>query len=201
MTFLKKNFPANSVDYVIEYIEKFNIHLKITRKRIYKLGDYKPPNQKIPAHRISINNNLNPYTTLLIFLHELSHLLVWVNYKKKVKPHGKEWKNTYGNLLSNFIEKNIFPDVLKKVLEKKLFNSKASLSSDAELFHTLALYDEESSKPVLLEEIPGKTRFIAHNGKTFIKQNKRRKRFCCFCLDNNKFYLFHPLTNIKPLER
>ncbi len=196
---LNEHFPDGTIEDIIAYLYKFNIHLKITRKRVRKLGDYRPPGKTQNMHRISINGDLNQYTALLVFLHELAHLLTWTKYKNKVKPHGKEWKETYGELVSIFIKNEVFPFVLKKVLEKKILNLKASFSSDTELYRTLTLYDNGKSKPVFLEEVPKKTKFMAYNGKTFIKQDKVRKRFKCFCLENHKFYLFHPLAQIKQM--
>ncbi len=197
---LSKYFPEDSIDKVYEYIKRYNVSLTFTRKRLYKLGDYKSPSGKNGIHRITVNGDLNPYSALLVFLHELSHLLVWNKHKNKVKPHGKEWKEAYGCIVRDFIEKNVFPFVLQKVLEKKLHNLKASFSSDNELFKTLSLYDDCKVKPVFLEEIPEKTIFLAKNGKKFIKQNKLRKRFRCLCLENKRTYLFHPLAQIKTLN-
>ena len=197
---LSKYFPDDSLDNVVEYIQKYNIYLKFTRKRLYKLGDYKSPFRGDNRHRITVNGDLNPYSALLVFLHEVGHLLVWNKYKNKVKPHGKEWKETYGMLIVIFISKNVFPLALRKVLEKKLCKLKASFSSDTELYRTLSIYDNGTTKPVFLEEVPEETLFMANNGRKFIKQNKLRKRFRCLCLDNRRVYLFHPLAQIKTIN-
>ncbi len=197
---MSKYFPSGSIEQVVDFISKYNICLKIKHKRIYKLGDYKPPAKREKKHHITVNSDLNPYSTLLVFLHELGHLLVWNKHKNRVKPHGKEWKTIYGQLINIFIEKNVFPLILKRVLEKNMTGMKAGFSSNSELFRTLALYDNGRYGSVFLEEIPDKCRFKATNGKTFVKQNKLRKRFRCFCLENHRTYLFHPLARIKPLN-
>lgn len=197
---LSRYFPEDAIDKVIEYVSANNVSLKFTRKRLYKLGDYRPPNGSNSKHRITVNGDLNQYSALLVFLHELSHLLVWNKHKNKIKPHGKEWKEAYGLLVNEFIEKNVFPLVLKRILEKRLHKLKASFSSDTELFRTLTLYDNHTVKPVFLEELPEKTMFATNNGRKFIKHNKVRKRFRCLCLENRRIYLFHPLAQIKTLD-
>ena len=197
---LNNYFPASSVKTIAKYIKKSNILLKITRTRKYKLGDYRPPSQKTPSHRISINGNLNHYYTLLVFLHELGHLHVWNKHKSKVKPHGKQWKDAYEELIMEFIDENVFPSNLKEILQKSTKNLKATFSSDPKLFRILASYDQTISKKVFLEEIPSETRFVAANGKTFIKQNKKRRRFRCLCLNNKRYYLIHPFAKIEPLN-
>ncbi len=198
---LNKYFPDDAINMLVDYIKRLNICLKITRSRKCKLGDYRPPPVKGGIHKITINGDLNCYAALLVFLHELSHLYVWEKYKNNVKPHGKQWKEIFGDLVGKFIDMNVFPYVLKKVLEKNKFNFKASFISDSELFRTLTFFDNdnEKTKTVYLEDIPPKTKFISHNGKIFIKLNKLRKRFRCISLDNQRVYLFNPLARIKPV--
>jgi len=196
---LNNYLPSAAVEMVFDLIKDKNIHLKITRNRKTKFGDYRPPIYH-SNHRISINHNLNPYGFLITFVHEYAHLLVFEKYKNRVLPHGKEWKRLYKMRMEEFIEMGVFPQELNEVLVKSIQNSKASSSSDLELSRILQKYDT-SMPQIRVEDLPANTIFKANNGKRFVKGEKQRIRYKCKCLDNNKLYLFHPLTPIIPVSQ
>ena len=196
---LNNYLPSAAVEMVFDLIKDKNIHLKITRNRKTKFGDYRPPIYH-SNHRISINHNLNPYGFLITFVHEYAHLLVFEKYKNRVLPHGKEWKRLYKMRMEEFIEMGVFPQELNEVLVKSIQNSKASSSSDLELSRILQKYDT-SMPQTRVEDLPANTIFKANNGKRFVKGEKQRIRYKCKCLDNNKLYLFHPLTPIIPVSQ
>jgi len=72
---LAQYIPEEAIDKVLNRIIEKKVHLKITRGRRTKLGDYRPP-VRHSNHRISINHDLNPYAFLITFIHEFAHLLV-----------------------------------------------------------------------------------------------------------------------------
>lgn len=193
---LAEYLPRDAVDSVLNRIIEKSIHLKITRSRKTKLGDYRPP-VRHSNHRITINHDLNPYSFLITFLHELAHLLVFEQYKNKVAPHGKEWKNEYRKLMVEFFRLNVFPQELLKALENSIRNAKASTFSELELSRLLKNYDKPNGQ-FHLETLPAETVFTIHNGKKFVKGEKLRKRYQCRSLQNNRIYLFHPLTPVSP---
>jgi len=196
---LAQYFPVESLNKLSDFIEKYNINLKLTKSRKYKLGDYKPPRKAHCKHRITINGDLNKYIKLLVFIHELGHLIVWEKHKGRVKPHGKEWKEEYAKLINIFNENDIFPIDIKQALINDSDNLKAGILSNPELYRTLKKFDDDNKYTYFLEDLPEKSRFVSQCGKTFIKKERLRKRFRCLCIDNNKTYLFHPLANIKPI--
>lgn len=196
---LSAYLPSEAVDIVFDRIKSKNIHLKITRNRKSKFGDYRPPVYH-ENHRISINHDLNPYAFLITFIHEFAHLLVFETYKNRVSPHGKEWKKTYKYLMEEFLNLKIFPDDLSKVLVKSIRNSKASSASDLELSRVLQVYDTTVPQ-TKVEDLPANAIFKTSKGKKFMKGEKQRIRYKCKCLDNNKLYLFHPLTPIIPVSQ
>lgn len=196
---LSAYLPSEAVDIVFNRIKSKNIHLKITRNRKSKFGDYRPPVYH-ENHRISINHDLNPYAFLITFIHEYAHLLVFETYKNRVSPHGKEWKKTYKYLMEEFLNLKIFPDDLSKVLVKSIRNSKASSASDLELSRVLQVYDTTVPQ-TKVEDLPANAIFKTSKGKKFMKGEKQRIRYKCKCLDNNKLYLFHPLTPIIPVSQ
>lgn len=195
---LSKYIPENAVEIIYSWIMQYKFHLRISRSRATKLGDYRPPVRK-HTHKISINYNLNKYAFLITLVHEIAHLIVWDKYKKSVKPHGKEWKTEFKYLMSNFFENKIFPKDLSDALLVYLENAFASSVSDLDLTRILNNYNNKSDF-ILLEELPQNTVFKIHNGRIFKKQEKLRKRYRCLCLENKKEYLFNPLAQVVPVN-
>lgn len=195
---LKQYLPQGAVEDVYRWIVEKKIHLKITKSRRTKLGDYRPPIHQ-PNHRISLNHNLNPFSFLITFVHELAHLLVFEQFGNKVAPHGKEWKTTYQKLMLPFLEKDIFPVDLKHVLSKSINNSRASSTSDLHLSRVLLSYDTPNDHK-RLEQLESESIFQIENGKTFKKGDRQRTRYKCLNLQNKRYYLFHPLTPVYPIK-
>ena len=191
---LSKYLPAKSVDRVLNWIKTYNIHFKISKSRKTKLGDYRPPIRST-HHRISVNHDLNPYSFLITFVHELAHLIVFENFGRRVQPHGPEWKSQYGALLQTFLSDNTFPDDITEVLKKSARNTRASSTTDLQLSRALARYDKPSGK-LKLEELEAGSVFVIENGRKFKKGEKIRTRYKCRNMQNNRFYLFHPLTPV-----
>jgi len=195
---LDKYLPDNTIKIVSEWISENGIYLRITASRTTKLGDYYPP-IKNNYHKITINHDLNKYAFLITFVHEMAHLRIWEEYKNTVKPHGKEWKLEFKNLMEPFFRLEVFPRDIEIVLIKYLNNAKASTSSDLVLSRTLRNYDIKNTK-ILLENIPDLTIFSLKNGKIFRKGEKLRKRYRCMCLNNKRIYLINPLVEVIPVK-
>jgi len=195
---LAQYLPPQSVEMVYNWIIENKIHLKISKTRRTKLGDYRPPIRH-PNHRITINHDLNPYAFLITFVHEVAHLKVFTQFGTRVSPHGREWKLEYQHLMQPFLENGSFPDKLKQVLIRSLIKSKASSTADIELTRILQGYDK-SSNHIHLETLESDTVFNTENGKQFKKGERIRTRYKCLNLNNNRYYLFHPLTPVFPVE-
>ncbi len=192
---LSEYIPETSVDSVFSRLDKHHVRLVISRKRVTKLGDYRPPiNQKF--HRISINHDLNKFQFLITLIHELAHLETWLNYKNRVKPHGLEWKSAFKNLMGEYMDNGIFPSDVKDAL--KLYFTKIT-SSDTNLSRILKKYSEEADETTL-EELPENAVFVIYNGIVFRKQKRLRKRYRCKRLDNGKIYMVSPLMVVNPID-
>jgi hypothetical protein len=63
---LQKYLPVESLAYVINVIIDENIHLRITKERKSKLGDFRVINSSIP--KISVNGNLEKFEFLFILV-------------------------------------------------------------------------------------------------------------------------------------
>jgi SprT protein len=58
---------------------------------------------------ITINNNLDKYSFLIVTLHEFAHFFANKNSTQKIAPHGKQWKEEYSKLLKEYLYKGVFP--------------------------------------------------------------------------------------------
>ena len=126
--------------------------------------------------------------------HELAHAFIWRDHKNRVKPHGKEWKELYKNLMLNFLNPDIFPQDILRNLSKHLISPSASTSTDIELCSCLRKYNNSIKKTV--SDIKEGEIFLLNNRKKFIKGPKLRKRFKCIDLVSQKDYMVHPLAEI-----
>ncbi|MCF8405191.1 MAG: SprT-like domain-containing protein [Bacteroidales bacterium] len=194
---LNKYIPESAVNTIINWLERYNAELKITRARSTKLGDYRPP-IRVKYHKISVNYDLNKYHFLITLVHEFAHLRVWDKHKNTVKPHGKEWKLQFREMMQPFLNSNTFPDDLLIVLGKYLKNP-ASSTSDHALLKVLRIYDGPKDY-LTLEDLPMNSAFRIHNGFVFRKMEKLRKRYKCKRLDNNRMYLVSPLVKVVPVS-
>ena len=178
---LAKYIPAPAVPICTGWIVKLNIHLRITKSRASKYGDYRPARGS-DAHVITVNHNLNQYSFLITFIHEVAHLICEKKYSRFAAPHGKEWKHEYSVLLNYFLAKNIFPHDIQAALHHYVKDPAASSCTDENLLRVLKSHDrEEKEKVTFLEELPHGTHFMLNSSKKiFVKGILMRKRFQCF---------------------
>lgn len=190
--------PEAAVDKVADWFDANKVMLKISRDRHTKLGDFKSPHNGKPPS-ISVNFNLNKYSFLVTLLHEMAHATVFNNYKKRVAPHGAEWKCAFRELALPFLHSEVFPDEISAVFLNYLRNPAASSTSYLPLANTLRNYDVSTAGTVTVSMISPETLFSFRKGKVFRMLGKVRKRYRCFCLNDKKTYLFSPLATITPI--
>jgi hypothetical protein len=188
---LQDFLPANTYDSVLHYLKFYGVHLTVARERKSILGDYR---HRIGNynHRISVNGNLNPYSFLITLLHELAHLLTFEKFGNKVQSHGREWKQTFGQLLDRFIKQEVFPPDIQRELMRSLKNPTASSCADDNLLRVLKIYDKESDL-IFVEEIPAGSLFKTHDGRIFRKGEQLRKRYKCEEVTTRRTYFFSPV--------
>ncbi len=196
---LQDYLPEKSFEEVYAYLQQYKVHLTITRKRQTILGDYRNA-YKEKTHRISVNGNLNPFSFLITLLHELAHLLTYEQYGHRVQAHGAEWKKIFGNILSSFVSKDIFPPDIENALQKSLNNPAASSCGDEHLLRTLRKYDEKKEGFTTVEELSVGAVFSIKGGRVFRKEEKIRKRHKCTEISTGKTYLFSGLYEVTLTE-
>lgn len=191
--------PEGTYEPVLHYLNFYKVHLTIAKSRDSILGDYR---HQIDTknHRISVNGNLNKFAFLVTLLHELAHLLTYEKFGRRVQAHGREWKNIYGKILAQFIEKKVFPDDIEKELQRTLNNPGASTCAEVGLQRILYQYDEKKNGHFLVEQIPDGKTFRISDGREFIKGPKRRTRYVCKEISTGKSFLFSGVYEVVMAE-
>lgn len=194
---LGRYVPEAALMYCFEQIKRYGVHLKIVNERLSRHGDYR----KLPdgGHLITVNAGPNPYRFLITLIHELAHLVAFIEHGHHIRPHGKEWKQTFKLLMLPLLNPAVFPKELLPVLATHFKSPKASSSADARLDRELSRYDE-TVRGVFVEELPEGALFTYREKRIFKKGSKRRKRYECLELETKRNYLFQPNARVMPIS-
>lgn len=164
----------------LHHIYQFDFAL--SRPRRSRLGDFTTRSGFKP--RITVNVNLNPYNFLITYIHEVAHCAVYRQqkgiFRKKVEPHGVEWKREFGRLLVPVMNEDIFPEDILQPLLRYARNPKASTGADQVLYNAVKRYDNtalDTNKIALLHLTEG-ANFVFQN-RVFRKDQLRRTRVLC----------------------
>lgn len=192
---LKEKVPLDAVDYCVRLWDETPFHFKVSRTRSTCLGNYRFFKNQ---HYISVNHDLNPYNFLITYVHEVAHLRVQLNNvkRKRVQPHGIEWKEMFISLLSPIQKPNIFPEDILGPLNIHMRNPKASSTRDAKLLTALKTYNNTSS--FTLAEVSDGESFRFKNSY-YVKLHKRRTRALVEDLHTKKRYSLSLLAEVKLL--
>lgn len=191
---------------IIDWFKTHQVILLVTWGRKSKSGDFRPPKKgSLPV--ISVNKTLNRYAFLITLVHEMAHFHVFEKHykpaflkrKRRVQPHGKEWKEDFRQLMNPFLTQEIFPEKILEVLDRHMNNPKASTYSDPHLARLLLEFDDPVSG-ILMEELSTGAHFTTSSGMLFRKEEKLRRRYRCLRLKDRKIYLFSPLARVFPAE-
>ncbi|KIA84636.1 transcription elongation protein SprT [Kaistella solincola] len=191
---LQKYLPDNSLIFLKKWFADYTIHIKVTRGRNSKLGDYRKMPDK--THQITINSTLQPYLFFFVLTHELAHLIAFDQSKKRISAHGAEWKQTFRQMLLESIE--IYPEDLKPIIRRFSKAPKSNFMSSPDLvryFH-IENYDDETS---YIEDLNENDRFT-YRKETYIIEEKRKKNYLCLNTNNGKKYIFKPLARVEKLS-
>lgn len=198
LDYLKQFIPVEAVPRILQYLHQYQVHLTVTRERKTVLGDYRHATT-YKTHRISINSNLNPFAFLITLIHELAHLVTFIEYGNRVMAHGKEWKRCYSFLLSDFLAMKIFPADIQERLEQSMHDLPASSCSDETLMRLLRKYDKQNDHLVLVEQVPEGQLFDLGEGRIFKKGRKLRKRYQCVEVHTGRVFLFSAVYEVRSL--
>jgi SprT protein len=183
----EKHLPQGTVSYCYKLWYENHFYFKLAPRRESKLGDYRyDPRTK--KHTITLNHDLNPYSFLVTYLHEVAHLKAQIRYGNRIKPHGEQWKAIFSELLLPIFERHDFPESLSKALKNYIADPKASTCADTNLMMALREFDKDDNL-VYLSEIPEGQRFRLGR-KYFIKGKLNRTRYICKeCKSGKSYYV------------
>lgn len=175
------------------------LYFKLTQPRKTKYGDYTfDPREQIYHSKITLNNNLTPFFMWLVFLHEYAHYLCKLeNWNIKIKPHGREWMNSYRTLLE------------KEILKRKKLYSPQELIYLKETWqnpkikfpHHIMIGENEADDELRLADVKMDAIFYCQNKGPFKKIALRRVKYLCLCTKSKKEYLIHKNAPIELVEQ
>jgi SprT protein len=194
---LEKYVPEAAMPLLREWRFPASFRLDLKRGRNSKLGDHRPPIGG-EAHRITINHDLPPYSFLITLVHEFAHMLTYEEQKKRVAPHGPEWKATFQRMMDPFLKESIFPEPLLSTLVAHMKAPKASLIADADLL--AALREFEDPEGLTLDQLPEGSHFRLDKGWVMEKGKKLRTRFRCKRVGTSRIYLVNGSARVRPVE-
>ncbi|WP_229239748.1 SprT family zinc-dependent metalloprotease [Echinicola soli] len=181
--------PETAVSYCLKLWKESPFHFTVSKSRLSKLGDFRfRADQSVQT--ITINHNLNPYQFLITYIHEVAHHRAFKAHGTRIKPHGREWKSMFRNLMIPVLTDEVFPKDLLIPLKRHMDNPKASSSADFWLNRELRKYDPTRNgiKATYLNEITIGTVFELR-GRKFKKVQPRRTRILCEEIISGRHYL------------
>ena len=194
---LEKYIPEAAVALTFDLIKVNDIHLKIVNERVTRHGDYRT--MRNGDHQITVNANLNRFRFFITLIHEIAHLVAFQKYGRFIKPHGREWKLTFQELMLPFIRPEIFPNSILPLVAMHFKNPKATSDTDVKIALALKEYDPPNDKNYIFE-IPLGGSFRLYNGKIFTRGKQRVKRFECIEVRTGRMYLFNPNAEVEFLK-
>ncbi len=195
---LTRHVPENAVHYCLDLWTSIPFHFKLTKKRQSKVGDYRydPTNG---SHSITVNLDLNQYSFLVTYIHEVAHLLTIERNGRKTPPHGAKWKSNFKELMAPMLTDLVFPVDILPLLINHMKNPKASSYSDAALVQALRNYDANCDDLVALSLLDEGDLF-EFNKSMYTKLTTRRTRVLCLQEDTSRKYLISKMAMVRKLR-
>jgi hypothetical protein len=188
---LEKYLPQNTLFYLRKWFSNHYIHIKVTKNRNSKLGDYRKLRDN--SHEITINSTLAPQLFFFVLTHELAHLIAFEKFGRKIAPHGNEWKHTFREMLLESTD--AYEEDLKPIIIKFSRSPKANFMASPDLvkyFHIENQNDDE----VFIEKLSKGENFIYQDQK-YLLEGLIKKNYLCMNLATGRKYSFKPLARVK----
>ena len=200
---VRPHVPPAAIDHVVRALGGLRVELRVVRPRRSKLGDHRPPRLPLrPAHRITVNADLNPWAFLTTLLHEVAHAATWERHasrRRRVRPHGPEWQREFAGVLVPLLEARVFPDELAAAVTRSLASPAAATCSDRGLLLALARYDRIAEGRVRVEDLAEGAWFRVDGRHVFRAGRFVRTRRRCFEAGTNEEYRVHGLLAVELL--
>lgn len=189
---LEKFLPENTLPFLKKWFGDYACHLKITKNRNSKLGDYR----KLPdkSFQITINGTLEPQLFFFVLTHELAHLIAFENFGRKISPHGMEWKQTFREMLLESID--VYQEDLKPIILKFSKSPKANFMASPDL---VKYFHKESDDGLIFVENLQVGDQFGYKDEIFLIEETAKKRYLCINIKTGKRYYFKNLAQVKQL--
>ena len=191
---LEKFLPENALPYLKIWFGSYPCHLKITKNRNSKLGDYR----KLPdkSHQITVNGTLEPQLFFFVLTHELAHLIAFEKYGRRISPHGAEWKQTFREMLLESL--TVYAEDLRPIILKFSKSPKANFMASPELvkyFHV----PKEDDEQTFIENLK-KGELFEYKKEIFVIEETTKKRYLCRNLKSGLKYKVNTLARVKKID-
>ena len=191
---LEQFLPENALPYLKIWFGSYPCHLKITKNRNSKLGDYR----KLPdkSHQITVNGTLEPQLFFFVLTHELAHLIAFEKYGRRISPHGAEWKQTFREMLLESL--TVYTEDLRPIIQKFSKSPKANFMASPDLvkyFHR----PEEDDEQTFIENLK-KGELFEYKKEIFVIEETTKKRYLCKNIKSSRKYYFRNLAQVKKLK-
>lgn len=190
---LKQYLPDGTFPFLKKWFSDYYIHIKITKNRNSKLGDYRRLPDK--SHQITVNSTLDKQLFFFVLTHELAHLIAFERFSFRISPHGKEWKNTFTEMLLESLD--VYSDDLKPIILKFSKNPKANFMASPELVRYFHIENSEDNF-IFIEDLLTNDEFL-YRGERYRLLEKQKKLYLCVNSSNEKRYLFRALARVEKL--
>jgi len=198
---LRAKLPDAAHAYVMQLLADQPIDIRLSRPRRSRLGDHRGPTASVPRHRISVNDDLNPYAFLTTLLHEVAHAATWERHARRIRrlrPHGPEWKAEFERILRPVVAEKMVPADITAALDRSLASPTAATCSDRRLVLALARYDATDRVGVFVESLPPGAMFRTDGGRVFRLGPRLRSRYRCVERGTGREYRLHGLCRVVP---
>lgn len=188
---LEQYLPEGSLPFLQKWFADYFIHIKITKSRESKLGDYR----KLPdgSHKITLNSTMEPQLFFLTLTHELAHLIAFENHTpKRIASHGAEWKQTFRGMLMESI--SVYAQDLQPVIMNFARSPKAIFNSDP----ALVKYFHTGEDTVFMEDLAVGERFL-YKSELYTVDSTEKKKYLCTNQATGKKYYFKGIAVVKKL--
>lgn len=195
---ITKNVPPNAAKYCYELWLEEPFSFKISKTRSSCFGNYI---FRDGIHKITLNHDLNTYAFLVTYIHEIAHQRAWLDShtkRKKIEPHGNEWKRKFQELMNPILNSTVFPETILKPLAYYMQNPMASSVSYPPLANALRSFDKNVEEGIALTEIAD-NQWFEFRGTVFQKLELRRTRVLCIEKKTQRRYTIMANAKVKPL--
>ena len=185
---LGRYVPSAALAHCLDLWRRYPFALVIARRRSSRQGDYLF-DRRTGMHRISVNGDLDPYSFLITYLHEVAHRIMNAQMGlTRVRPHGAEWQEAFRWAMAPVLNTEVFPEAILNVLHLHMLRPKASTYADPALVQALGLYRSVGEGLVYLSNLSADEVFV-FRGQRFQKIHHRRTRVLCRHLPSGRRYM------------